>query len=108
MNVDVTPNAFAPLVGTTVAVAANSSGVTVSLNTGGTQIRFYNSGTVPAFAAWGTGSSSAKVPSGATLGDMPIVPGAIEVFNKQWTDNVLSMITASSSATVYVTVGNGV
>lgn len=105
--IDVIPNSFSPVVGTSQAMTASGSSSSISISTGGTQIRIYNGGTVIAFVRWGLGAQTALPTSVGTPGDLPIYPGAIEVFNKQWTDNTLAAITMSSSTTLYVTVGSG-
>lgn len=104
---DVIPNSFSPVVGNSQAMTASGSSSTISLSTGGTQLRIYNAGTVIAFVRWGSGSQTALPTSVGTPGDLPVFPGAIEVFNKQWTDNTFAAITAASSTALYVTVGSG-
>lgn len=108
-------NPFSPSVGTTKTLSATntSSSVTfdakdVSASTtnagvigGHCVMRVYNAGTQLAFARWGTGAQT------ATTSDMPLVPGVVEVFSKAWPDNTFAAITASSTATIYITCGEG-
>lgn len=108
-------NPFRPSVGTTKTLSATNttSSVTfdakdVSASTtnagtigGHSVIRVYNAGTATVFCRWGTGAQT------ATTSDMPLIPGVVEVFTKAWADDVFAGITASSTATVYITCGEG-
>lgn len=82
----------------TLSGSTNSSFVTLLSQR---QIRFYNAGSVPVFVRWGVGAQTAVAAT-----DMPIAPGAIEVFSKGDADT-LAGITASGTATVYITAGDG-
>ena len=73
------------------------SGVAGSLR----QVRIYNAGSVAVFVRFTTTTGTAVVT------DMPIAPTSVEVFDLRNHDTV-SGITASSTATVYVTVGHGI
>jgi len=104
-------NVFRPSTGTTKTLSAtNSSGsvtfdakdVQSSTNIGGHQIiRAYNAGTQIVFCRWGAGAQT------ATTSDMPLIPGVVETFSKAPGDDTFAGITASSTATVYVTCGEG-
>lgn len=104
-------NPFVPSVGTTKTLSASSSSSSVTFDakdvasstnaSGHSVIRVYNAGTATVFVRWGTGAQT------ATTSDMPIIPGVIEVFCKAWADDTFAGITSSSTATVYVTPGEG-
>lgn len=104
-------NPFRPSVGTTKTLSASSSSSSVTFDakdvasstnaSGHSVIRVYNAGTATVFCRWGTGAQT------ATTSDMPLIPGVVEVFNKAWADDVFAGITASSTATVYITCGEG-
>lgn len=105
-------NPFTPSVGTTKTLSASSSSSSVTFDAkdvtsattlaGGHQVmRVYNAGTQIAFCRWGTGAQT------ATTSDMPVVPGVVEVFTKAPSDNTFAGITSSSTATVYITCGEG-
>ena len=105
--VDVIPNAMTPIVGASQAISATGSSSSITLSTGGTQIRVYNAGTAIAYVRWGSGAQTALVTSVGTPGDLPLFPGAVEVFNKQFSDNTFAAVTGGTACTLYVTVGNG-
>lgn len=96
--------AFSPM-GSTVNLAATTTTGNVALSgfgAGGGNVRLYNSGTVTVFVAFG-GSAVAAT----TTASMPLPAGAVEVFA---VGEVLYLagITASGTATVYATIGQGV
>ena len=105
------PNVFRPSTGTTKTLSASSSSSSVtfdakdvqsSTNACGHQvIRVYNAGLVTVFCRWGAGAQT------ATTSDMPVVPGVVEVFSKAPGDDTFAGITASGTATVYTTCGEG-
>lgn len=109
-------NPFRPSQGITKTLSASSSSSSVTfdakdVSSGTTNagtigghciIRVYNSGTAVAFARWGTGAQT------ATTSDMPLIPGVVEVFSKAFADDTFAAITSSSTATIYVTCGEGV
>lgn len=84
--------------------ATGTSGSIIDRGTigGHSVMRVYNAGTQLAFARWGTGTQT------ATTSDMPLVPGVVEVFSKAYADDTFAAITSSSTATVYITPGEGV
>lgn len=108
-------NPFKPTVGTTKTLSASSSSSSVTFDAkdvsssttnsgtigGHSVMRVYNAGTAIAFARWGTGAQT------ATTSDMPLIPGVVEVFSKAYADDTFAAITSSSTATVYVTCGEG-
>lgn len=65
------------------------------------QVRIYNAGSATVFIKMG------QVTATAAVTDMAIPSGAVEVFDMGNSDTVAA-ITASSTATVYVTTGLGV
>lgn len=84
--------------------ATGTSGSNINSGTigGHSVIRVYNAGTQLAFGRWGTGAQT------ATTSDMPLVPGVVELFSKSWADDTFAAITSSSTATIYITCGEGV
>lgn len=109
-------NPFRPSVGTTKTLSASSSSSSVTFDAkdvssatsnagsigGHCVMRVYNAGTALAFARWGTGAQT------ATTSDMPLIPGVVEVFDKAFADDTFAAITSSSTATIYITCGEGV
>lgn len=116
---------FRPSQGTTKTLSASSSSASVTFDSkdvssstsatgtsgsvidrgpiGGHQVmRVYNAGTQIAFGRWGTGAQT------ATTSDMPLIPGVVELFSKAPADDTFAAITSSSTATVYITCGEGV
>jgi len=94
--------------GTTVSLAVTTSTGNVSLTgadgKGKRQLRLYNAGSVAVFIRIGVTGVVAAVT------DMPIPPGAVEVITLRDASGqmFLAGITASSTATLYATVGEGV
>ena len=93
------PLAFTP--GSTVNIAATTSTGNVTLGIGAV-VRVYNAGTVPVFIKFGIAGVTA-----ATT-DMPIPPGIVEVFTEPSGATTVAAITASGTATVYFTSGQGI
>lgn len=107
---------FRPSQGTTKTLSVTSTSASVTLDSkdvssassnagtigGHSVMRVYNAGTQVAFARWGTGAQT------ATTADMPLIPGVVELFSKAWADDTFAAITSTSTATVYVTCGEGV
>lgn len=98
-------NPFFPRKGQTktLAVTTTTARVQVLDNASSTStynVRIYNAGTVAAFINWGDGTVTA-----ATT-DMPIAPGATEVLSLQGSN--IAAITASGTATLYITEGSGI
>lgn len=94
---------FKPLPGQTKTISATASSSSVQFLTQGKgrSIRIFNAGSATTFVRLGKGSATALVAD-----DMPIPSGAIEVFDFGLYDTIAG-ITASSTATVYVTLGEG-
>jgi hypothetical protein len=67
------------------------------------RIRVYNSGAVTVFLRSGIGSSDGT----ATTSHTPIAPGTVESFSVPTNHTYISGRTSSGSATVYITVGDG-
>ena len=106
--------AFTPL-GNTVIFTANVSGSVptpvqaVSRTLGGNQYRILNSGSSTVFLGIGPdadGATGNAVVVSSTQGSYPLLPGTDEVlsFAPNW---YFTGITASGTATVYVTPGDG-
>lgn len=87
---------------TTVSASATTSSAAGSgtLNAANTTMEINNAGTVTVFVRWGTGAQT------ATTSDYPVQAGHCKLVNKGQATNVAA-ITASGSATVYFTDGNG-
>ena len=71
-------------------------------------LRGYVEGSVPIFVTTGDSTVDAVLPAtdGSTLGSMPYGPGAIEIFT-QTTDTHFAVITASITAKLHLTPGQG-
>jgi len=102
-------NPFHWLESATVKIDASTTSANAALlkmPTGITQIRLYNSGSVPVFIRKGTDSTVTGL-----ISDMPIAPGSVEVLtlNNNPTAPIthVAAITASGTASLYVTVGQG-
>lgn len=96
--------AFSPM-GSTVNLAATTSTGNVALSgfgVGGGNVRLYNSGSVVVFVNFGGAAVTAVLTT-----SMPLAPGASEVF-AVGEGQYMAGITASGSATVYATIGQGV
>lgn len=100
---------FAPVLGSTVSLAATNASGNVALSKQPTdqfQLRLYNSGASLAFLNFGNDNTAA-----ATTANYPLPAGAIEVITIQNKPNApinyMAAITASGTATVYATVGVG-
>lgn len=95
---------FCPNTAGTVTVAATTtSGSTrVALVGRGTDLLVYNDGNVTAFFEQGTAASTAATNTG-----MPVAPGAYLCVGRQDGSTHAIAITASGSATLYVTTGEG-
>lgn len=90
--------------GSTVSVAATATTGNVSLGTtAGATVRVYNAGTAAAFINFGTSTVEA-----AAATSVPVPVGAIEVFAIGPGVTHMAAITASGTATVYATPGQGI
>ncbi len=100
-------NAFQAYQNSTVNLAVTNSSGNVALPTrasnGNQTIRIYNKGATEVFIRFGTDST--VVASAST--DMPIAPGEIEVQGCPASFTYVAGITASSTATIYFTLGFG-
>ena len=88
----------------TVSLAATTASARVQFQTttpGAPNLRIYNSGTVPVFVQCGDVTATATATT-----SMPIAPGTVEVIGCQF--QYLAGITASGTATLYVTPGTGI
>lgn len=99
-------NAFTPYGLDTVSLSATTTTGSVELNLrsgsiAGAVVRVYNDGPDTVFVQFG-GSSVA-----ATTSNMPVPSGAIETFSIGPKITHMAGITASGTATVYVTAGEG-
>lgn len=92
--------------GATVNIAATGSTGSVALGTpsgqGGMAVRVHNAGAATVFIAFGTSAVTAATASG-----IPIPAGAVETFSAGPSVTHAAAITASGTATVYFTPGQG-
>lgn len=104
---------FTPVGNTVTFTATNPAPTPVqstSSTLGGNQYRIINSGSVTVFLGYGTTSalaaSGATTPNGSVPNVLPLLPGTDEIItfvpNAYFTGN-----TATSSAVVYITAGDG-
>lgn len=87
---------------TTATLSATTASSNVALTGVGSSIRVYNAGSVAVFIAWGSSATVA-----ATTGGYPIAPGEIEIISLPGETRYVAGITASGTATVYLTPGEG-
>lgn len=95
---------FNPIGSATLACSSTTASVALPGTVTGLPkwtIRLYNSGAVPVFVALGGSSVT------ATTADMIIPPGVVEVFQPLEGVTHIAGITASSTATLYITRGEG-
>jgi hypothetical protein len=102
---------FTPNFGGTQTISATTTSSSVTLTNGvdtsNTALLFNNAGTGTAFCRWGSGAQTALTT------DVPILASTVQVFFKppvpigQGTNQAVACITASGTATVYVTTGFG-
>ena len=90
-------NPFSP--GTTTTISVTSSSGTGTLSGTGTVVELQNDGAVTVFVALG---------SVATTADYPVLPGMSKLISRNPNATTLAAITASGTATLYATVGDGV
>lgn len=84
---------------TTTSVSATTSSARALVGAG-PSVRLYNAGSATVFVAFGTDSVT------ATTSDMPVPAGTIEVLERG-ANTHLAALTASGTATLYVTAGLG-
>lgn len=101
--------AFRPSPGSTVSLSASTTSSSVPLakipsGGGTTMFRLYNAGASTVFVTVGPCSTVT-----ATTSNLPLPSGAIEAlfFDVSDTENCLAGVTASGTATLYVTTGAG-
>lgn len=93
---------FSP--GATASISASVTTANVALTGNGSVVEFYNSGTTLGFVK--LGSSSAVT---AAVTDYPVAAGSIRRISRDpSTQTFAAAIMASSTATIYCTVGEGV
>lgn len=104
-------NLFTPETQATVSItAASTTGrVALTIKTNATTMRIKNADTTNfAYVNFGDGTVVATVPSGATGGSLPIGPSEVVGISLPLGVTNAAAITASSTAVVYFTPGNGV
>src|SRR3954463_15059421 len=90
-----------PLSTQSIAATTTSSSITftgTSLND--TELYVYNAGTDAVFCRWGVGAQT------ATTAGLPIPSGTVQIFARNQA-TVFACRTSTTTATVYVTTGNG-
>lgn len=99
---------FAPASAGTSSISVTTTSARAAVKqqpTGAHQLRLFNAGTATVFWAFGDGTAV------ATTGDMPLPAGAIEVLTLPNASNAptthVAAITASGTATLYMTTGQG-
>jgi hypothetical protein len=93
------PNSAATV---TVAVTTTSGSTRVALVGGGPHLLIQSAGTVTAFCEFGTSTVTA-----ATATGLPVQSGVVFTITKPGGATHVACITASSTATIYVTSGDG-
>jgi hypothetical protein len=98
-----TNNPFYPTPLSTQSIAATTTSASItftgtSLND--TELYVYNAGTDAVFCRWGVGAQT------ATTAGLPIPSGTVQIFNRNGA-TVFACRTFTTTATVYVTTGNG-
>jgi len=97
------PDAFRPV--GTVSIAATTSSVAAvipAFTAGPFQLEIQNPGDAIAFVRWGSGTPTAVVT------DYPVLPGQSKIVTVDQPTTGVAAITASGTATLYVTYGVGV
>ena len=95
-------NTFAPRDGATVAISASTTSADEAITSGTYQLRIVNPTAVVAFVKTGEGSALT-----ATSADFPVAGGESVIIRKPSNHNIVAVILASSTGTVYVTPGEG-
>lgn len=89
-----------------VSCASTSSRVALS-NPGAPNIEIYNSGSVPVFMVYGDSTVTATFPTSSASTGKIVAAGAVVIYSKAPTATHIACITASSTASVYVSTGKG-
>lgn len=95
-----TTKTFMPNGSASTSAATSTTSASAALDAYSNNVRVYNAGATAAFIRFAVGATTAVVT------DMPIAPGATEVFTKG-NATVASAILASGTGTVYFTCGEG-
>jgi len=74
----------------------------------GKTIRLYNAGDQEAFVAFGIDGVTAVIPTGSTLGAIPLAPRVETGFALKGGQTHMAVISAAGTGTVYATLGNGI
>ncbi len=95
--------AFSPTAATTTLSASTTSanGALAGDTTVASSIRVYNGSTAVAFIKYGSGAQT------ATSADLPVAPGATEIFNIGPSVDNVAAILSTGTGNVYVTRGGG-
>jgi hypothetical protein len=95
-------NAFAPI-RPSVTQLVELTSVNVAIPARPQGLRIYNAGLTPVFVRFAGDDDTAT----ALVTDMPVAPGAVEVFLKGL-DTRIAMIRESGTGNAYLTVGDGI
>lgn len=102
---------FTPRRVSTTAIAATTSSSATAVRTTEPKfpqnLRIFNSGSVVVYVEGGDANTVAVKPSGGTLGAMPVAAGATIGIGLKAGETHIAVITDSSTATVFVTPGEG-
>jgi hypothetical protein len=100
---------FTPYAASTQALAVTNATANVGLPANTKQVMLQTViGDSICFVEFGGSTVTAAVPSGATLGGTPINGGATHVFSVPINATKIAAITASGTATLYITPAEGI
>jgi hypothetical protein len=98
-----TNNPFYPTPGSTQTLSATTTSSSITFTgtfLNDTELYVYNAGADLVFCRWGVGAQT------ATTGGLPIPSGTVQIFNRN-NATVFACRTSTTTATVYITTGNG-
>jgi hypothetical protein len=96
---------YTPIIGATQTLSGTSVSSSVTLTAAGKaafNVRLHNAGPNIAFVRYGVGAQTAVATT-----DFPLPVGAVEAFFKGPADTIAVICSATQTATVYVTPGEG-
>jgi hypothetical protein len=97
MTLNFTPHAM----GNTAVMNATAASSSVAVDTKAPSLYVYNAGTNIAFVRWTQGAST------ATVTDLPIPAGSLQVFSKGPADTFSAICSSGLTTTLYVSAGAG-
>lgn len=100
---------FRPVDQATVSISVTSLSARVALAATTTEYLLCNLGTDTVFVRFGDSAITATVPSGATGGSLPVAAGTVMIVQAPITAPThVAAIAASTTATLYITAGEGI